>query len=159
EPRPLGVDNDACGVGHGTFVAGIIGATGNDANDVAGVAWEVGILDVAAGDPFRCGSFSDGAIVAAITYAVGQGVDVINLSLGGPSDSCPTAFQAAIDQARRAGVVVVAAAGNDERYFPGLTSVPASCNGVLSVGAVGRSGGAAPYSNANALVDVVAPGG
>lgn len=155
----LGTDNDACGVGHGTFVAGIVGATGDDANDVAGVAWQVGLLDVAAADPFRCGSFSDGAIVTAIGYAVDQEVDVINLSLGGPSDSCSTAFQAAIDEARSEGIVVVAAAGNDQRQFPGLTSVPASCNGVISVAAVGRSGAAAPYSSANALVDVAAPGG
>lgn len=155
----LGTDNDACGLGHGTFVAGIVGATGNDTNDVAGVAWEVGLLDVAAADPLRCGSFSDSAIVAAIGYAVDQRVDVINLSLGGPSDSCPTAFQASIDEARQQGIVVVAAAGNDQRQFPGLTSVPASCNGVISVGAVGRSGVAAPYSSANALLDVAAPGG
>jgi subtilisin family serine protease/putative cell wall-binding protein len=156
---PLGTDNDPCAVGHGTFVAGVVGAVGDNGLDVAGVAWDVGLLDVAAGDPQRCGTFSDGAIVTGIQWATTQRVDVINLSLGGISDTCPTAYQTAIDQARAAGIVVVAAAGNEELQFPGVTSIPASCNGVISVGAVGDSGLHAAYSNANAEVDVAAPGG
>ncbi|MCU1374178.1 MAG: N-acetylmuramoyl-L-alanine amidase [Actinomycetia bacterium] len=156
--RSLGVDNDPCKVGHGTFVAGVVGGVGNNATAVAGVAWRVGIVDVAAGDPVRCGSFTDSAIVAGIEYATARGVDVINLSLGGPSDTCPTAYQAAIDAARAKKVVVVAAAGNEEQQFPGLTSVPASCNGVISVASVGEHGHAV-YSNANAEVDLAAPGG
>lgn len=158
-PRSLGTDNDPCGVGHGTFVAGVVGAVGDNGVAVAGVAWHVGILDVAAGDPARCGSFSDSAVVAGIQYATAAGADVINLSLGGPGDTCPTAYQTAITAARAAGVVVVAAAGNEEVQFPGLTSIPASCNGVISVGAVGDSGAHSSYSNANAEVDLVAPGG
>ncbi|MCU1379426.1 MAG: N-acetylmuramoyl-L-alanine amidase, partial [Acidimicrobiales bacterium] len=156
--RGVGVNNDPCQVGHGTFVAGVVGAVGNNGTAVAGVAWKVGIVDVGAGDPARCGSFSDSAIVAGIEYATSVGVDVINLSLGGPSDTCPTAYQTAIDAARAKNVVVVAAAGNEEQQFPGLTSVPASCNGVISVGAVGEQGHAV-YSNANREVDLVAPGG
>jgi subtilisin family serine protease len=156
---PLGTDNDPCAVGHGTFVAGVVGAVGDNGEAVAGVAWHVGLLDVAAGDPQRCGTFSDGAIVTGIQYATSQGVDVINLSLGGISDTCPTAYQTAIDQARAAGIVVVAAAGNEQLQFPGVTSIPASCNGVVSVGAVGDSGLHAAYSNANPEVDVAAPGG
>jgi subtilisin family serine protease len=157
--RGLGIDNDLCAVGHGTAVAGVIGAVGNNAQGVAGVAWQVSILDVAASDPVKCGVFSDGAIVAGVDFAVAQKVDVINLSLGAPSDACPTAFQAAFDRARAAGITVVAAAGNEEAQFPGLTSAPASCNGVIAVGAVGISGTHARYSNANAFVDVAAPGG
>lgn len=156
---PLGSDNDPCGVGHGTEVAGVVGAVGDNSRDVAGVAWTVGIVDVAAGDREDCGLFSDSAVLAGITYATKAAVDVLNLSLGAPGDSCPTAFQTAIDSARDAGVVVVAAAGNEEELAPGLTSVPASCNGVISVGAVDRTGAHASYSNANAYVDVAAPGG
>jgi subtilisin family serine protease len=158
-PTPLGTDNDACGVGHGTFVAGVVGAVGDNGTGVAGVAWHVGIVDVAAGDPQRCGTFDDSAIVAGIQYATARGVDVINLSLGGPGDTCPTAFQAAITAARAAGTVVVAAAGNEELQFPGLTSIPASCNGVISVGAVGDAGAHSAYSNVNGEVDLAAPGG
>ena len=157
--RGLGVDNDPCAVGHGTFVAGVVGAVGDNGLDVAGVAWKVSILDVAASDPVRCGTFADSAVLAGINYAVAQRVDVINLSLGAPGDACPTSFQTAIDDARSKGITVVAAAGNEQLQFPGLTSVPASCNGVLSVGAVGQSSAHSGYSNANAYVDLVAPGG
>jgi subtilisin family serine protease/putative cell wall-binding protein len=159
QTRALGTNNDPCGLGHGTFVAGVVGAVGDNGIGVAGVAWHVSIVDVAAGDPNRCGAFDDSAIVTGIQYAVSQGVDVINLSLGGPGGTCPTAYQSAIDEARANGVVVVAAAGNDELQFPGLTSIPASCNGVISVGAVGDSGDHSAYSNANAEVDLAAPGG
>ena len=159
EQRPLGSDNDACDFGHGTAVAGVIGAVGNNGAGVAGVAWEVGIVDVATSDPFRCGLFSDTAILAALDYVADRGVDVANLSLGGPGDTCPTAMQAAITRARSRNVVVVAAAGNEQEILPGLTSIPASCNGVVSVGAVGDTGEVAPYSNRNAHVDVAAPGG
>lgn len=157
--RGSGVDNDTCDVGHGTFVAGVIGAVGNNGRGVSGVAWAVGILDISSGDPARCGSFADSAVLAGIELAIDEGVDVINLSLGGLGDTCPTSFQNAIESARVAGITVVAAVGNEQAQFPGITSVPASCNGVISVGAVGDGGQPAPYSNANDWVDLAAPGG
>jgi subtilisin family serine protease/putative cell wall-binding protein len=155
----VGTDNDPCAVGHGTEVAGVIGAVGDNSSGIAGVAWSVGLVDVAAADREACGLFADSAIVTGITYAANFGVDVINLSLGAPSDTCPTAFQTAIDAARSAGAVVVAAAGNEEEFAAGLTSIPASCNGVVSVGAVDETGAHASYSNSNAEVDLAAPGG
>jgi subtilisin family serine protease len=158
-PQALGTNNDACRVGHGTFVAGVIGAVGDDGDAVAGVAWQVGLVDIAAADHDVCGSFDDSSVVAGIQYATAQHVDVINLSLGGIADTCPTAYQTAIDQARAAGVVVVAAAGNEQLEFPDVTSVPASCNGVISVAAVGDSGAHSSYSNVNGEVDLAAPGG
>jgi subtilisin family serine protease len=157
--KGTGVNNDPCAVGHGTAVAGVIGAVGNNGLDVAGVAWKVGLLDIAAGDPDLCGVFSDSAILTGITYATSRHVDVINLSLGAPGDTCPTSFQTALDSARAAGIAVVAAAGNEEQFAPGLTSIPASCNGVIGVGAVGEQREHAPYSNANDWVDIAAPGG
>lgn len=158
DSRALGSNNDTCGAGHGTLVAGIVGAIGDNGTDVAGVAWDVGIIDVAAADPLRC-AFSDAVVVGAVHHAVDQGADVINLSLGGPGDTCPTAMQAAIDAARSAGAVVVAASGNFEVDLPGVPGVPASCDGVLSVGAVAANGQRASYSTSNAWVDVVAAGG
>ena len=158
DERPLGTNNDSCGAGHGTLVAGIVGAVGDNGTDVAGVAWDVGIIDVAAADPVRC-AFSDAVVVAAVAHAVDEGADVINLSLGGPGDTCPTAMQAAIDAARFAGAVGVAASGNYEVDLPGVSGVPASCNGVVSVGAVAANGQRSSYSTSNAWVDVVAAGG
>lgn len=156
----VGLDNDVCKVGHGTFVSGVIGAVGDNSTGVAGVAWRVALYDVALASPSsRCGIL-DSAIVAGLSYAVGTArADIVNLSLGGVDDACPAALQSALNSARSAGTIVIAAAGNDELDAPGATSVPASCNGVVSVGSVGSTKAIAPYSNENQFVDLVAPGG
>ena len=162
--RDVPSDNDSCDVGHGTFVAGVVGAVGDNGRGVAGVAWDVSLVDVALTSPSaRCGIL-DSAIVAAIAYVAdpdrtGGPVDVINLSLGAVTGACPVALQTELDAAREAGTLVVAAAGNDQLRIEGAASIPASCNGVLSVAAVGETGAAAPYSNANEWVDLAAPGG
>lgn len=92
--------------GHGTHVAGTIGARGNDSSGVAGVNWDVSIIPVRVmgGDGF--GTMAD--IVSGTQYAVNQGADVVNLSLGGPtySQTWANVFQAAPD------VLFVVAAGN-----------------------------------------------
>ena len=156
----VGIDNDVCKVGHGTFVSGVIGAVGDNGQGVAGVAWHVSLYDVALASPSsRCGIL-DSAIIAGLRYATDVAhADIVNLSLGGVDDACPAALQGALDDARAAGTIVVAAAGNDELDAPGATSVPGSCNGVVSVGSVGASKDIAPYSDENQYVDLVAPGG
>jgi subtilisin family serine protease len=160
---PTGTNNDPCDDRHGTSVAGVLGAVGGNGIGISGIAWRVSIVDVAASDRARCsGGFSDSATLAAIRWAAdpaGGNADVINLSLGGPGDICPFAFKGALDYAQSQGAVVVAASGNSQLELPGVANIPASCAGVISVGAVGLSGTYAPYSTANAYVDVVAPGG
>lgn len=161
--RAVGSDNDTCNVGHGTFVSGVVGATGNNGIGLAGVAWEVSIVDVAlTSAASRCGIL-DSAIISGLRYVTSERddgpVDIVNLSLGGIADACTASIQAALDDARDAGVLVVAAAGNEQLDFPGVTSIPASCDGVLSVGATGESNGPAAYSNVNEQVDLAAPGG
>jgi subtilisin family serine protease/putative cell wall-binding protein len=160
----LGSDNRQCapdfGRDHGTHVAGIVGAQGDDGLGVAGVAWNVALLDYAVFTPSTssCGA-REPDVLAAVQAAAAAGVDVVNLSLGGPADSCGAALQAVLDEARDAGTVVVAAAGNHEEIQPGRPTVPASCNGVISVGAARVDGSIAPYSTANDHVDLAAPGG
>lgn len=160
--RGRGVDNDSCDIGHGTMVAGIVGAVGNDGQAGVGVAWKVGIVDLAVSSrttPGSCTGASDSAILAALHYAIYNrdgAVDVVNLSVGGRQAYCPEAYEQAIAEARTRGVLVVAAAGNSG---VGSAQVPASCAGIMSVGAVGRDGLRAPYSAANPWVDLVAPGG
>ena len=160
--RGRGVDNDSCDIGHGTMVAGVVGALGNDGQAGVGVAWKVGIVDLAVSSrttPGSCAGASDSAILAALHYAVYNrdgAVDVVNLSVGGRQAYCPEAYEQAIAEARTRGVLVVAAAGNSG---VGSAQVPASCPGIVSVGAVGRDGLRAPYSAANPWVDLVAPGG
>ncbi|HWH32740.1 MAG TPA: S8 family serine peptidase, partial [Egibacteraceae bacterium] len=161
-PRARGVDNDTCEIGHGTQVAGIIGAAGDNGMGVAGVAWEVGIIDLAVSalaTPGSCDGASDSAILAALHYATyhpSGPVDVVNLSVGGRQAFCPEAYERAIDEARREGVVVIAAAGNSG---PETAQVPASCPGVIAVGAVDVDGRVPSYSATNPWVDLVAPGG
>jgi subtilisin family serine protease/putative cell wall-binding protein len=165
-PPQVGVDNDSCGRGHGTWVAGVAAAAGANATDIAGAAWTAAIVDIAVNST-RTGAFCDAiplsAVIAGIDYASTRQppADVINLSLGGFQDSCPVALQTAIDRATDAGAVVVAAAGNGETdpSTAGRTSVPAACANVLAVGATGRTEQRAAYSTTNAFVDLAAPGG
>ena len=161
-PRGKGVDNDSCEIGHGTQVAGILGAVGDNAMGVAGVVWRVSILDLAVSSMATAGTCegaSDSAILAALHYATfnpGGAVDVVNLSVGGRQAYCPEAYERAVAEARGQGVVVVAAAGNSGAE---TAQVPASCPGVVAVGAVDANGAAAEYSAANPWVDLSAPGG
>jgi serine protease len=148
---------------HGTHVAGTIGAASNDGQGVAGVAWNVSILPVRVLDENGSGSMEN--ILQGIRYAAGltnrsgrlpqKRADVINLSLGALG-ACPQAVQDVIDQARAAGSVIVAAAGNENTSTP---SLPAVCGGVISVSALDADRARAPYSNFGTTIDVAAPGG
>ncbi len=147
---------------HGTHVAGTIAALSNNGEGVAGIAWQTRIM------PLRVlgkeGVGEDYDIEQAMRYAAGlpndsgrvpaQRADIINVSLGGPSIS--PGWQALIDEVRRAGVIVVSAAGNDGTTAP---SYPAALNGVVSVTAVDINKTHAEYANRGATVDVAAPGG
>ncbi|MET3932838.1 S8 family serine peptidase [Arthrobacter sp. OAP107] len=149
---------------HGTHVAGIIAAVAGNNEGIAGLAPKAKILPVRVLGPCG-GQLSD--IADAIVWASGAPVSgvpanrnparVINLSLGGPMETCPRAFQSAIDTATARGSVVVAAAGNEMTEASG--SSPANCNHVISVAASGPSGALAPYSNFGPGVDITAPGG
>lgn len=157
------VDNDACKNGHGTQVAGVIGAAGNNGASIAGVNWTVSILDIALfsldGD---CEGATDAALIAGLDYVANgtdRKVNVVNMSVGRVAGSCPNALQAVVDAVRARGITLVAAAGNHEDPLEGATQIPASCNGVISVGATGADGKIAHYSTTNQWVDLVAPGG
>lgn len=153
-------DNDECNTGHGTAVAGVAAAAGDNGVGVAGVAWGARIIDIALSTSGSC-SPSDAKVIAALSR-VAQGdfgtVDVVNLSLGGrePSGRCPSALQRAIHDVIGKGTVIVAAAGN-EGYLD--VNVPAACDGVITVGATHRDDTRAPYSGMSRYLDLVAPGG
>lgn len=137
--------------GHGTHVAGIIAASGEDGAGVAGMAWRVRILPVKVLDAQGSGYYSD--IISGIRYAADQGAAVINLSLSGGASSA--ILQEAVDYARSRGSLVVAAAGNDALDSLGY---PAACRGVTSVGAVDANDIPASFSNRGEGLDLVAPG-
>ena len=146
---------------HGTHVAGTVGAATDDETGVAGVAWGARIMPVRV---LGIGGATSFDVLEGVRYAAGlanssgtlptRRADIINLSLGGSPFSEFT--QDVYNQARAAGVIVIAAAGNDSTSVP---SYPASYDGVVSVSAVGPAKRAAPYSNFGMLIDVAAPGG
>jgi subtilisin family serine protease len=165
---------DDCGSGsswHGTHVAGTIAAQHNEIG-VAGIAPDARLMHVRVLG--KCGgSFDD--VIDGIRWAAGlptslggstwgsQGLpananpaDVINLSLGGGTP-CFDTLQTAISEARAAGTIVVAAAGNSN--VDAATFAPANCDDVITVGSVGKRGGRAWYSNYGATVEIAAPGG
>lgn len=146
--------------GHGTFVAGIAAATGNDEVGITGVAPSAMLLPVKVLDCTATGRISDAA--AGIRYAVNMGADVINISFGTPNDS--PALREAVEFAQSRGAIVVASAGNDGSR--GIT-FPAAYPGVVSVAASGEevvAGGAleyrhtAPFAEFGPGVDYLAPG-
>ncbi len=148
---------------HGTRIAGIIAAAGNNAAGIAGINWNSKILPVRAIG--KCGGYTSD-IIDAMRWAAGTPVAgmpnnvnparVINLSLATPG-ACDPAFQSAINEVTTRGTVVIAAAGNRGQNAANYT--PASCNNVIAVGAVDRNGGLAAYSNTGPQITVSAPGG
>jgi len=148
---------------HGLFVAGLIGANTNNGIGIAGIANGVKILPVRTLG--KCGgTFED--VLEGMLWASGVRIagvppnpnpaKVINLSLGG-FGSCDQSIQEAIDDALAQGAVVVAAAGNETLDVENFT--PASCSGVIAVGAHSITGGLAGYSNYGRRIDLTAPGG
>lgn len=98
------------GVSHGTMVAGIIAARGNNNQGVAGVTWRAKIMPLRVLNDKGEGKISD--VVKAIDYATNNGADIINLSF--VSFTYSDALQDAIKRAHNAGVMIVAAAGNEQ---------------------------------------------
>jgi subtilisin family serine protease/flagellar hook assembly protein FlgD len=137
-------------VGHGTHVAGIIGALTNNGTGVAGTGYDTSLLAVKAGD---VDGFSDDDIAEGITWAVDHGARVLNMSLGGYTTSA--VLDNAIAYAQNHGALVVAAAGNDSTT---AKSYPAASPGVVAVGATDAAGGRAFFSNYGSWVTVGAPG-
>jgi subtilisin family serine protease len=136
---------------HGTHVAGIIGAKGNNGIGTVGVNWNVSLMALKAFDDQGSGTVD--AAIAAIQYAVANGARIINGSWG--LDERSRALEDAIQSAADAGVLFVAAAGNNRSDAP---SYPASFDSVLSVGATDKRDIRAVYSNYGPTVDIAAPG-
>jgi subtilisin family serine protease len=143
---------------HGTHVAGTIGATGNNGVGLAGICWKARIMAVKVlGGVEGMGAMSD--VATGIGYAVDNGAKIVNLSLGGPSNSA--AMGSAIQYAQTKGVLVVAAAGNDSSDNDSIPTYPASLpyDNLVRVAAVGPDDQLADFSNYGAKsVDIAAPG-
>ncbi len=140
--------------GHGTHCAGIAAAATNNGAGIAGVDWMARIMPIRALGTEGNGYSAD--IVDGITWAYGQGADVLSLSLGGTNHS--QTMQDAINDAHAAGALVVAAMGND-RQDGNPTNYPAAYDNVMAVAATGPEDVYAPYSQYGPHCDVAAPGG
>lgn len=163
------VAGGACGGGevsssswHGTFVAGVAAATGNNSTGISGVNWNTRILPVRVLG--KCGGF-DSDIIDGMRWAAGLTVsgvavnpnpaDVVNMSLSGLSE-CTVAWQAAIAEVHAAGVTIVAASGNDGAAQVGS---PAVCDNVIAVTAHSIEGRNTDYANVGPEIAISAPGG
>ena len=157
-------DNDPKDLdGHGTHVAGIIGASGNNSLGATGVCWKASIMAVRVMDTTSSGTTA--TIVQGINFAVSHGAKVINMSLGG-GGSFDSAFSDAITNALNNDVVVVVAAGNGDANGISVNNdaIPTyPCNftqsNLICVAALDQSYALATFSNYGATsVDVGAPG-
>ena len=155
---------DSSGASHGTKVAGLVGARGNNGIGVAALNWQTKIMPLQGLFDEGYGYTSD--IVSAIIYAVDNDADIINLSLGSPF--ADTAMQAAIEYAYENNVIVVAAAGNcgaDPTTSscagspnPGGMLYPGRYEHVISAGATTSSDARASFSSYGPELDFMAPG-
>jgi subtilisin family serine protease len=139
--------------GHGTHVAGIAAAHGNNGGGVPGVAYSANVQLVNARVCSASGCPTD-AIVNGINWAVSQGAQVLNLSLGG--GAAQASIQAALRNAVNNNVLPICASGNDGR---GTVSWPAAFPECMAVGSTSWSDTRASYSNWGPEVEISAPGG
>ena len=143
---------------HGTHVAGIIGATGNNQIGVAGVVWNVKFFNAKFLGGY--GGFFSGA-VDAIDYLIdmkarGMNIVAINNSWGGKERS--RALEAAFDRAEAAGILMVCAAGNTGDNKVGWPAAYRNPN-IISVASINSAGNLSAFSTYNRrLVDLAAPG-
>jgi subtilisin family serine protease len=138
---------------HGSLVAGVIGAVGNNGTGIAGAAWKVNLL------PIRTDLRSD-SLAAGIRYAVKHGATIINISLGGGGQTQDE--KDAIEYAQKNGVLVVVSAGNEDANLDyAVLSYPADYKlpNVIAVGASTRDDHVAGFSEWGSFaVDLLAPG-
>lgn len=137
--------------GHGTHVSGTIGAVGNNQIGVVGVCWNVSLMGLKAFDDTGNGDVA--ASIEAIHYAIQNGARIINASWGNNDKS--RALQEAIAEAETAGVLFVAAAGNDNSD---ALFYPAAYPHVVAVAATDAKDRRAKFSNFGSFVTVAAPG-
>jgi subtilisin family serine protease len=141
--------------GHGTHVSGTIAAAGNNATGIVGIAPNVSIMPIKVLNGVGEGNF--GNMVDGMTWAITHGARIVTMSFGGPlSPSSAAALQGTFDAAHSAGVIVVAASGND-----GVTTTEYPCNfsHVICVGSTTNDGTAVSvFSTRTSALALVAPG-
>ncbi len=153
-------------ISHGTMVAGIIGAVGNNSQGVTGVAWRTNIMPLRVLNDKGEGRVS--SVVRAIDYAIRNEADIINLSF--VTYNYNESLAAAIKRAYQAGIIVVAAAGNDQSagdgrdtgkapIYPACMDGSAWENMVVGVAATDALDQKTSFSSyGSSCIDITAPG-
>ncbi len=150
---------DGCGVAssswHGTVIAGMVAAVTNNGEGAAAINWAGRVVPVRVAG--KCGAdkadiidgmrWAAGLDVAGVPTRNPNPVRIVNVSFGGDA-ACSADYQAAIDELKSLGVVVVAAAGNEH----GHPTRPASCPGAIGVVGLNRDGFKTHYSNFGAAL-------
>ncbi|MER3555382.1 MAG: peptidase S8 [Meiothermus sp.] len=150
---------------HGSHVSGTIAAATNNGSGTAGISWGAKILPVRV---LGVGGGTLADIIDGMLWSAGIPVtgtpanpnpaQIINMSLGGKGRCADSpAYQDAIDQINAKGIIIVVAAGNSNEDASDFR--PASCSGVITVGATEFQNARARYSNFGPRIDVMAPGG
>lgn len=138
--------------GHGTHVAGIVGANSNNSKGIASLAFNIQVIAIKVAT--AGGGIPTDASISGMANAVQLGARALNMSYGGPSGSA--AEQAAVDSATAAGVLCLAAAGNETSSSPHYPAAHANC---IAVAATDENDKRSSFSNYGAdWVDVGAPG-
>lgn len=143
--------------GHGTHVAGTIGAVANNNIGVAGINWEVTLIPIRFIDNQDNGTTADA--IRSIDYAVKVGARILSNSWGDDHDS--EFLRQAIQRSEKAGALFVVASGNDSRDNDVILDYPSSFDieSIIAVAAVDNTGELADFSNyGKTLVDILAPG-
>jgi subtilisin family serine protease len=154
----VGYDGDPSdGLGHGTAVASVIGARGDNGFGLSGMAWNARLMPVKVLHDDGWGTTA--TMIAGLRYALDEGARIVNMSLNGPSSS--QALDEAIGQAEARGVLIVTSAGNDGKNRDRVASYPASesSRAVITVASASRSGALGRGSAfGRRSVDIAAPG-
>jgi hypothetical protein len=162
---PIPANSNSDDNGHGTAVAGVIGAIPNNAKGIVGINWKVSLMPIKALSADGTGGLS--AVTDGIIWATDHGANIINLSLGGIGFDADLGLSSAITYAYERGVLIVAAAGNDladEGINLDKSPVYPICgdngkNMVLGVAATNVNDLKANFSNfGHNCVDITAPG-
>lgn len=139
--------------GHGTHVAGIIGSLNNHLG-VLGISPQADLYAIKVLDGDGNGNYSD--IIAGIEWAIDNDMDILNMSLGGDSKS--RALKEAVNLAYEAGILLIAAAGNDGSAKKSTVDYPAEYKSVIAVGAIDEDNERATFSSVGKSLELMAPG-
>jgi len=153
------------GIHHGTIIAGIIAARGNNGIGIAGVSWRSKIMPLRVLDNQGEGSVL--SVINALDYAIRKKVDIVNLSFVSSGES--QFLKAALKRAYDAGIIIVSATGNDNTkqhgfnlaekpVYPACFTNEENEDIIVGVGSIDPIGQKAQFSNYGPCVDVVAPG-